>query len=319
MAPATPFNPPSPDLSGKPHVPEWVPPPPTKETHNFAEFHSVDLSLLDSPDPKVQEDLVQKVKEAIREDGFLFLGNYGVSLEQLHRQFAIAQYLFRNFSDEEKQRLLFHPEKRGTWEGYKHPYGFKRERGTPDFYEQFNFYPPEWADHNLWPKVILPFADEIEAFATYLTTSVNRRLLTLFSRVLELPDDYLWENVQSKGSPSGEGYFRHALYSPVDDATIKAGKDIGYLFAGIAGIGLLYAIFLLPELRGRSLEEVDELFEKPRFRWGWQFKGVVTTGVGAQIANLESHKAAAAVHPDVETGKDSDVAHNVVEVEDQKY
>ncbi|OCF75584.1 flavonol synthase [Kwoniella mangroviensis CBS 8886] len=375
MAPATPFNPPSPDLSGKPHVPEWVPPPPTKETHNFAEFHSVDLSLLDSPDPKVQEDLVQKVKEAIREDGFLFLENYGVSLEQLHRQFAIAQYLFRNFSDEEKQRLLFHPEKRGTWEGYKHPYGFKRERGTPDFYEQFNFYPPEWADHNLWPKVILPFADEIEAFATYLTTSVNRRLLTLFSRVLELPDDYLWENVQSKGSPSGEGYFRHALYSPVDDATIKAGKgmrmlghndfgtttllfsvpisclqiwgtdeqwhyvpyklgalvinigetleivsgDIGYLFAGIAGIGLLYAIFLLPELRGRSLEEVDELFEKPRFRWGWQFKGVVTTGVGAQIANLESHKAAAAVHPDVETGKDSDVAHNVVEVEDQKY
>ncbi|WVW85170.1 hypothetical protein I302_107208 [Kwoniella bestiolae CBS 10118] len=244
MAPAAPFNPPSPSLPGKPQVPEWIPPPATKETHNFADLHSVDLALLDSPDPKVQEELVQKVKTAIREDGFLFLENYGVSLEQLHRQFAIAQYLFRNFSDEEKQRLLFHPEEKGTWEGYKHPYGFKRDRGTPDFYEQFNFYPPEWADHNLWPKVLLPFADEIEAFATYLTTSVNRRLLTLFSRVLELPDDYLWDNVQSKGSPSGEGYFRHALYSPVDDATVKAGKGMRML--GHNDFGTTTLLFSVP-------------------------------------------------------------------------
>ena len=39
------------------------------------------------------------------------------------------------------------------------------------------------------------------------------------------------------------------------------GAKIGFVFASIAFIGLVYAIFLLPELRGRSLEEVDELFE----------------------------------------------------------
>ena len=82
--PATaPFQPPAPDSAGKPVVPEWNPPPVTKETHNFAELKSIDLSLLDSEDPSVVDALVQQVKTAIRDDGFLFLENYGVSLDQV--------------------------------------------------------------------------------------------------------------------------------------------------------------------------------------------------------------------------------------------
>ena len=87
MASSTPFNPPPADLPGKPYVPEWIPPPVTKETHNFAQLKSIDLSLLDSNDPAVVDDLIQKVKVAIRDDGFLFLENYGVSLEQVRERF----------------------------------------------------------------------------------------------------------------------------------------------------------------------------------------------------------------------------------------
>lgn len=143
MAPAALFNPPAADLPGKPFVPDWIPPPVTKVKENFAELSSIDLSLLDSEDPAVVDGLVKQVKHAIREDGFLFLENYGISLEQvskhffhtnlkdvtdcdlqLHRQFALAQYLYNNISDEDKERLLFNPET-GVWSGYKHPYGFK--------------------------------------------------------------------------------------------------------------------------------------------------------------------------------------------------
>jgi hypothetical protein len=124
MAPAAPFDPPSPNLPGKPFVPEWYPPPVTKQTEGFATLKSIDLSLLDSEDPAVVDRLIQQVKIAIRDDGFLFLENYGVSLEQLHRQFALAQYLYNNISEEDKERLLFDPET-GRWSGYKHPYGFK--------------------------------------------------------------------------------------------------------------------------------------------------------------------------------------------------
>lgn len=83
MAPAAPFNPPSPNLPGKPHVDAWVPPPVTKDTSDFAKLQYIDLSKLDSDDPSVVAGLVDQVKTAIREDGFLFLQNYGISYEQV--------------------------------------------------------------------------------------------------------------------------------------------------------------------------------------------------------------------------------------------
>jgi hypothetical protein len=83
MPRSAPFNPPAADLPGKPFVPTWVPPPVTQQKENFAELSSIDLSLMDSDDPAVGEKLVQQVKVAIRDDGFLFLENYGVSLEQV--------------------------------------------------------------------------------------------------------------------------------------------------------------------------------------------------------------------------------------------
>ena len=80
--PTAAFDPPSP-ISNKLHVPPWNPPPVTQETHNFAQLSTIDLSLMDSPEPKVVQGLVQQVKRAIRDDGFLFLENYGVSQEQV--------------------------------------------------------------------------------------------------------------------------------------------------------------------------------------------------------------------------------------------
>lgn len=245
MAPAAPFNPPPANLPGKPVVPDWVPPPVTKEKHNFAQLKSIDLSLLDSEDPAVVDNLIQQVKIAIRNDGFLFLENYGISLEQLHRQFSLAQYLYDNISEEDKQRLLFDPETTGVWSGYKHPYGFKRRRAAPDGIEQFNWYKAEWENQEeRVPKCLHPFMDEVEAFCDYLTKSVNRRLLTLFSRVLELPDDYLWDKVQSHGSPTGEGYFRHALFRPVARETQEASK--GLRMHGHTDFGLTTQLFSVP-------------------------------------------------------------------------
>ena len=93
MPKASPFNPPSASLPGKPTVPEWIPPPVTKETHNFATLKSIDLSLMDSEDPAVAQNLVDQVKTAIRDDGFLFLENYGVSLEQVRKNCFILPYI----------------------------------------------------------------------------------------------------------------------------------------------------------------------------------------------------------------------------------
>lgn len=84
-------------------------------------------------------------------------------LSQLNRQFSLAQYLYNNISEEDKERLLFDPDT-GRWSGYKHPFGFKKHRGPVDGIEQFNWYPREWNDLRRIPTCLHPFMDEIEAF-----------------------------------------------------------------------------------------------------------------------------------------------------------
>lgn len=68
------------------------------------------------------------------------------------------------------------------------------------------------------------------------------------------------------------------------------GANVGWIFGGDAVFGLIFSIFFVPELKGRSLEEVDELFEARL--WAWQFDKYETTGIGSQIAQLEDTHAA---------------------------
>ncbi len=79
---AAPYTPPV-STSTKPEVPKWVPPETTKMDIDWADLHTIELSLLDSPDTEVVKQLIATTKIAIKEDGFLFLTNYGVSLEQV--------------------------------------------------------------------------------------------------------------------------------------------------------------------------------------------------------------------------------------------
>ena len=82
------------------------------------------------------------------------------------------------------------------------------------------------------------------------------------------------------------------------------GVKIGYVFGAISLAYNVFAFFFVPEIavsrafplppppppqrshtQGRSLEEIDELYQARL--WAWQFKTFETTGVGATIAQLE--------------------------------
>ncbi|KAK7054677.1 hypothetical protein VNI00_003140 [Paramarasmius palmivorus] len=62
---------------------------------------------------------------------------------------------------------------------------------------------------------------------------------------------------------------------------------VGYIYGSIAAVAMLYALFFVPETKGRSLEELDELFERKPSLPAWRFKQTQTTGVGAKIGALE--------------------------------
>ncbi|WWC93855.1 hypothetical protein V866_000691 [Kwoniella sp. B9012] len=215
-------------IAAKPEIPPWVPPSETKENLDWASLRTLDLSKLDSDDPKDVEKLLEDTKYAIKNDGFLYLTNYGISLEKLHRQFAIAQYLLDgNVITEEEKKQLEIQQHTGSYAGYKPMKGWGAGNGSYDGIENFTFYSPQMKNPDLRPRALEPFMDEVKDFWTYAHDNVNRRLLKLLSRVLELPDDYLWENVQShEGEVCAEGYFRFVCYRPMEEGQEGASMRI---------------------------------------------------------------------------------------------
>ncbi|GFZ46602.1 hypothetical protein JCM24511_03822 [Saitozyma sp. JCM 24511] len=67
------------------------------------------------------------------------------------------------------------------------------------------------------------------------------------------------------------------------------GSRVAFVFTGISVFALIFSIFFVPETKGRSLEELDEMFEAKL--WAWQFSRYETKGVGHAIAELEADKA----------------------------
>ena len=103
------------------------------------------------------------------------------------------------------------------------------------------------------------------------------------------------------------------------------GSRVGLIYGSISLVTIIVVFFALPETKGRSLEELDELFQS-RVR-PWKSKSWKATGLGAQITTVENVARPAAVaaaatarHPiltasevDVEQlavgAKDKDVVH----------
>lgn len=88
-------------------VRSWVPPAETKADVDWATLRTIDLSKFESPDPAEREAMYETFKSAVFEDGFLYLVNFGLSQEQIDRQFAIAQHALidNHITEEEKQRF----------------------------------------------------------------------------------------------------------------------------------------------------------------------------------------------------------------------
>ncbi len=97
------------------------------------------------------------------------------------------------------------------------------------------------------------------------------------------------------------------------------GPKIGWIFASAAYLSGFFGVFFTPELKGRSLEEVDELFEA-RLK-AWQFKNYETTGVGHLLTDLERHDQNAlskvkVVSEHIDQRKD--VAEHTAEIQQQE-
>ncbi|ORY24565.1 general substrate transporter [Naematelia encephala] len=59
------------------------------------------------------------------------------------------------------------------------------------------------------------------------------------------------------------------------------GAKVAFIFAGVSTVFVFLCYFFVPELKGRSLEEIDELFAAKL--WAWQFSSYKTRGLGRSV------------------------------------
>lgn len=186
---AAPFKPPM-SSARKPTAPKWIPLESTKMSLDWADLHTIELSLLDSPNPDVIAKVVATTEQVIEENGFLFITDYGVSLEDLHREFDLVQYHHLNITEKEKKELLWDPStgvsarfKRATNERQANTAGLSSLLFIPQNSKIFR--ESRTAFDRSWMRSLL--------FVTIWKKSVTRHLLQLLSLVLELPSDWLWD------------------------------------------------------------------------------------------------------------------------------
>lgn len=98
----------------------------------------------------------------------------------------------------------------------------------------------------------------------------------------------------------------------VQDAPGNLGSRVGMIYASISAVAIMFVYLVVPEMRGRSLEELDEMFQAGVPAWrNRKFRG---TGIGARVTAVQNanSEGAARVLEGVSTGEGRESAEVVV-------
>jgi isopenicillin N synthase-like dioxygenase len=172
-----------------PTIPKWKRPEHTTEQLDWADIKTIDLSTFNSPG--VKQRLAEELKDAVHTTGFFSVIGTGLTQQEVDRQYDIGQAYF-NLPLEEKGD----PEYRcdfanGNYFGYRAAYE-KKIMGADvlDNVESVNI--PKFISsnkHEPFHPYLRQFQTEIEDFSKR-SLNIASKIFTLFSIILELPEDY---------------------------------------------------------------------------------------------------------------------------------
>ncbi|KAM0257226.1 hypothetical protein ACHAQJ_004464 [Trichoderma viride] len=171
---------------GQAEIPTYHQIPETTHELDWADLVTLDLSQFEKPGGK--ERLARQLQDAIQKIGFFYIINFGLSQEQVDRQFAIGKEVFQ-LTTVEKLKYRAELEK-GGYNGYK-PLGLREiSPGIWDNTEIFNIPKFISAYERPQPEIISQNRGEIEQFARHIHDHIVGRLLVLCAIILELPEDF---------------------------------------------------------------------------------------------------------------------------------
>ncbi|ETS75196.1 hypothetical protein PFICI_13680 [Pestalotiopsis fici W106-1] len=263
-------------------IPTYHQIPETQYELDWAQLATLDLSQFDQPGGK--EKLAKQLSEAIEKIGFFYITDFGLTQEQVDRQFAIGKEVFQ-LSTEEKLKYRADLEN-GGYNGYK-PLGLREVRpGVHDNTEIYNipkFIPELERPH---PDVINTNRAEIEHFARHINDHVVGRLLVLFAIILELPEDYFLQ--RHRYNQRSDCHLRYMKYH---HRTAEQNKILENVWVkGHTDFGSLTLLFRQPvaALQVRT----------PEGSWKWvkPYPGSITVNVADSLEFLTNGFLKSSIH-----------------------
>ncbi|KJA25360.1 hypothetical protein HYPSUDRAFT_37871 [Hypholoma sublateritium FD-334 SS-4] len=192
-------------------LPVWEPPAVTKESVEWADILTVDLSKYESH----RQELVDTVRTALERDGFFYVVGHGIDPKTINRQFALGEIAFDKVPRDEKERLVAPIKEKGSFKGYKLQSYWEINNGIRDRIEQYNFYLNQIDPATGHPEALQPHVEEVKAFLEESRTKVLKRVSALIDAVLGLEEGYLWRLHQTDDGEKGDDLFRYMIYDPL--------------------------------------------------------------------------------------------------------
>lgn len=210
----------------------YVHPPETKADLPWSELVTLDLEDYNRPGGK--ERLAKQLEHAVHHVGFFYVKNYGLTQEQVDRQFTLAQNVFElPVEEKEKYEVNYAA---ADYNGWRRPHISKASAASFGNIEMYNMakFTPDFEDKYDHPDLVKAHLPEIKVFQRALHENVVLPLLRLFAIVLKLPDEeYLVK--QHSWDKKSEDHFRYMLYYPRTEeewAAADYGKKGGHTDLG---------------------------------------------------------------------------------------
>lgn len=263
--------------------------PETNEDLRWADLVTINLSRFDEPGGK--QELAAQLKHAISTVGFFYVTNFGLSEEEVDRQFEIAKEIF-DLQEEEKQKYRVDHTRQGFF-GWK-PRGSRvQQHGLKDNLELYD--DPKWNDvykDRPRPSPLMEAAAEAEKFQKHMASYILRRLLILSAIIMELDDEEaLWKlhNYESQS----QCHLRYMLYHPrtAEELEIMKGHDIEQNVYGHTDFGTFTLLMRQPvaALQVRPYGETQ-------WKWVKPLKGSITVNVADTLSFLTGGYLESSIH-----------------------
>lgn len=119
----------------------YVHPPETKQDLPWSELVTLDLE--DYARPGGKERLANQLEHAVHHVGFFYVKNFGLTQEQIDRQFTLAQALFELPVEEKEQFEVNYAA--ADYNGWRRPFAVKNKKGGTSAFSNIEMYNSEHA------------------------------------------------------------------------------------------------------------------------------------------------------------------------------